>query len=125
MTRAKIKEMSCNGGNGDISITPSTPVACTMEYRACADGSAMPRDSNCKWREDKCSTVSPPATSIESEKRRSDMKYIFMALSQYMEDNNGKVPSSIIDAMMKSTNFAATEDNGRSNLGKYIFVIID
>lgn len=65
MTRAKIKEMSCNDGDSGVSISPSAPVACTMEYRSCADGSAMPRDANCKWREDKCnSTSTTPSVSI-------------------------------------------------------------
>ncbi len=48
------------------SNTSTAPVACTMEYRSCADGSAMPRDANCKWREDKCSSSAlSPALSVE------------------------------------------------------------
>ncbi len=42
--------------------TALAQVACTMEYRACPDGSAMPRDADCTWREDKCTGGSIPPT---------------------------------------------------------------
>lgn len=71
-TRKAIKEKSCNQTKAIAPIKKEQPptqptqqpeaVACTMEYRACSDGSAMPREANCAWREDKC----PVATSSSS-----------------------------------------------------------
>jgi peptidoglycan hydrolase-like protein with peptidoglycan-binding domain len=40
------------------SIAKPISSICTMEARMCADGSVMPRDSNCAWREDKCPQAS-------------------------------------------------------------------
>ena len=35
-------------------IKPTEPIACTMEARLCADGSMMPRDSQCGWHPEQC-----------------------------------------------------------------------
>jgi hypothetical protein len=34
--------------------TGNNQIMCTAEVRNCSDGSRMPRDANCTWREDKC-----------------------------------------------------------------------
>jgi peptidoglycan hydrolase-like protein with peptidoglycan-binding domain len=58
-TRAKIKELSCNGpvAQQPVPTTPTNPVMCTMEARLCNDGSIMPRDANCGWHPEQCSTT--------------------------------------------------------------------
>jgi hypothetical protein len=40
-------------------IKPTEPIACTMEARLCADGSMMPRGSDCRWYPEKC-----PASTV-------------------------------------------------------------
>jgi hypothetical protein len=35
----------------------SFPKVCTMEMRICPDGTAMPRDPDCRWRVDKCANI--------------------------------------------------------------------
>ncbi len=42
------------GGLPPVRIKPTEPVACTMEARLCANGSMMPRDSNCGWHPEQC-----------------------------------------------------------------------
>ncbi|HCC06488.1 TPA: hypothetical protein DEP94_04020 [Candidatus Nomurabacteria bacterium] len=91
MTRALIKDISCNGeypveipatdpSNGvqvkflpgcyslsGYSITTGQACsggerrACTQEMRLCPDGSSMQRDTNCGWHEEQCSTTSVPS----------------------------------------------------------------
>jgi peptidoglycan hydrolase-like protein with peptidoglycan-binding domain len=100
MTRAKIKEISCNGGDGSISIAPSVPVACTMEYRSCADGSAMPRDSNCKWREDKC--------SMQEQYKEVKIKNNGKTYLELGYDSNKK--ESALTAMIQVNVTAGTDD---------------
>lgn len=43
--------------NGQWKIEGSYPIACTMEARLCSDGSMMPREANCTWRPDRCSSL--------------------------------------------------------------------
>ncbi len=69
MTRAKIKEVSCNteevtSSNVSVSSTTiftqsasSNVFSCGNEYRVCANGQPVPRDADCTWRTDKCSVT--------------------------------------------------------------------
>ncbi len=64
-------EVTLSTNDGYMSNTvptsiPAYPVACTMEYRLCPDGSAMPREANCTWRNDKCSTNNLPVISSQN-----------------------------------------------------------
>lgn len=74
-TRQAIKEKSCNQ-TATTYKKGSEAVACTMEYRACADGSAMPRDANCKWREDKCSSSEATKIQDQNETRGDYVGYL-------------------------------------------------
>ncbi len=81
-TRQAIKEKSCNQST---SITPKKETevyACTMEYRACSDGSAMPREANCKWREDKC-----PSSEFKNTKTYESSE----GLGEYIGYLNGEM----------------------------------
>ena len=48
------------GNSGNSQIYSPSPTyntesrSCTSEYRTCSNGQAMPRDTNCTWREDLC-----------------------------------------------------------------------
>jgi hypothetical protein len=88
-TRAKIRTESCDQVTGvkttknDGVLTetkPDTkpnlglptivkPKMCTMEARICADGSMMPRDENCGWHPEKCSS-NPSSAAIDETIRR-------------------------------------------------------
>lgn len=60
VTRAKIKDVSCNG---DVSpILPTEPIACTMETRQCSDGSYVGRTGpSCEFAN--CPPVVRPVSS--------------------------------------------------------------
>ena len=57
LTRAKIQADTCNNPLPPTPQPTPQPQVCTMEMRFCADGSAMPRDSNCTWRSDRCAAL--------------------------------------------------------------------
>jgi peptidoglycan hydrolase-like protein with peptidoglycan-binding domain len=72
LTRSIIEKETCDGS---VSVNPTPPTdptpmppmnPCTLEYRACQDGSRMPRDPNCTWRSDKCavSNTAPVITGV-------------------------------------------------------------
>ncbi len=54
LTRAAITNATCSlSYNGGAPASAATEV-CTMEYRTCADGSAMPRGPGCGWHPEQC-----------------------------------------------------------------------
>lgn len=57
VTRLKIKDLSCGEVSSNAAVIKPIVSACTLEARLCPDGSAMPRDTDCTWREGKCPIV--------------------------------------------------------------------
>ena len=58
LTRAKIQSDTCNNPLPPAPQPNPQPIplpqVCTMEARLCANGSVMPRDTDCTWRADRC-----------------------------------------------------------------------
>ncbi len=50
--------LTASGVVGSYTFKCTTSVMCTMQVRLCPDGTTMPRDPNCAWREDKCPNAS-------------------------------------------------------------------
>ena len=135
-TRKAIKDKSCNQTNTTPEakkiIETNVPVsrkdtkiyACTMEHRACGDGSAMPREDNCTWREDKCPSPGlntflvykngeqiSKATSISKDHAYSKCKYF---LESY--------PTAVIKCTWNGEVVYATSvaTNNESEKGEYL-----
>ncbi len=82
LTRAKVKDISCNGlpvaeaknPSGENKLKPGMEkIACTMEARLCSDGSMMPRGANCEWYPNKCG-MKQASTSPEVMKMKSELE---------------------------------------------------
>lgn len=111
-TRKAIKEKSCNQSTVTPVVKKETEVyACTMEYRSCADGSPMPREANCTWREDKC------PSQVKSTK--PDSSSASEGLGEYIGYINGEI-------FIKTQNISKEEAyknctlNNRNNASKLI-----
>ena len=119
ITRARIKEISC----GLTKTENINPVFCTMEYRSCSDGSPMPRDTDCKWREDKCKTSDTKENISIVEGKTPEVTHIYPTQANPSGDvyvyggNFGKSSYVLIDNNTKSL----ISPNGSVSDGAQIF----